>query len=214
MQHRMQYWTHLALGLLVLVSSAGIATAGDQVTAEWNADVPGSSFGSFGGTGFSQARGQTFEAMVDGRIKTIELRLARNSDHSEPIVIELFEVDASDRPVGNPLLSGEFPAAGIPVNVITVPTVFSFDDDVMASAGQRYAITFRPLNLDPNGNNYGVNGGVNENATYEEGSALRSADGGATWIVETISDWGFRVTVDDATPVEAGSWGIVRGLYR
>jgi hypothetical protein len=204
----------LTLGLVLVSTFAAIASANDLVTAEWNADVAGTSFGSFGGTGFSQARGQTFEATVDGRVKSIELRLARNSDHSEPIVIELFAVDASDKPVGSALLSGQFPAAEIPVNVITAPSLFSFDDELMLSAGQRYAITFRPLNLDPNGNNYGVNGGVNENATYEAGSALRSADGGATWIVETIIDWGFRVTVDDSTPVEAGSWGVVRSLYR
>jgi hypothetical protein len=208
----MRHWIHVTLGL-VLVSSAGTASAGNQVTAEWNADVSGSTSGSFGGTGFSQARGQTFEATVDGRVETIELRLARNSDHSEPIVIELFEVDATDKPVGSALMNGEFPAADIPVTVIMAPAIFSFDDGAMLSAGQRYAVTFRPLNLDPSGNNYAVNGSVNDDATYEQGSALRSADAGATWIVETITDWGFRVVVDDTTPVEAGSWGVIKSLY-
>jgi hypothetical protein len=209
----MYYWKHLTLGLL-LALFAGTAALGSQVTAEWNADVSGSTAGSFGGTGFSQARGQTFEATVAGRVETIELRLARTTDHSEPIVIEIFEVDATDEPVGDALMGAEFPASSMPVAIITEPTLFPFDNGAMLSAGERYAVTFRPLNLAPDGNNYIVNGSFDDEATYEQGSSLRSADAGATWIVETLTDWGFRVVVDETTPVEAGSWGVIKSLYR
>jgi hypothetical protein len=208
----MYRWIHIMLGL-ALAAGPGTAVADSLVTAEWNLDVPGTAFGSFGGTGFSQARGQTFTATVDGRVETIELRIARNSDHSEPIVIELFEVDAAGKPAGDALMSGEFPAASMPVDVISSPTVFTFANGSMVAAGERYAITCAPLTLDPGGNNYHVNGGVGDNATYAEGSALRSADAGASWIVETTSDWGFRVVVDETTPVENTSWSAVKRLF-
>ena len=196
-----------------LLSSAPLAHADPVVTAEW-VDASAPSYGSFGGPGFSQARGQTFEATEEGRVVSIDLHIARNFDHSEPLVIEVFDTGADGRPMGDPLMSQPFPAETIPDDISDPVTRFVFDSGAMLLAGQTYAVVFRPQALDPEANNYVVRGGLNENATYEGGNALRSADGGATWIVATNADWIFRVSVEGATPIEHASWGVIKNHYR
>lgn len=210
----MHRWISSTLALAMLCTTA-TAFADPQVTAEWNIEVPGSSFGSFGGAGgLSEGRGQTFEATVDGRVVTIELRIARSSEHDTPIIIALHDVDQSGEPTGPALMSAEFAADDMPVNVIAEPTVFAFDSGATVMAGQSYAITCIPATPDPGGNNYFLNGSSSDGATYEQGHSLRTSDGGATWVASTISDWGFRVVVDDATAVEAATWSSIKDLFR
>jgi hypothetical protein len=197
-----------------LVLGSSQAQAGSVVTAEWAADTIAGAYGSFGGAGASEVRGQTFQATEPGRVASIALRVGRSTDHDEPLLVELHALDAG-RPAGAALMSQVFPAEMMPVGFVgTTPPVFAFDAGAELVAGESYAITFRPVTLDPETNVYFANGGVNDDATYADGTALRSADGGATWIVESIIDWGFRVQVDGATPIERGSWGTLKNRYR
>lgn len=202
----------LALAAALLLAPAP-ALAGSDVAAEWGVDQQHTSNGSLGGVGASEMRGQSFEANVSGRIVSISLRVARSFVHDEPFRIQLFDLDGDGKPTGSARMSEVFAAEEITTEFPVAPTVFDVAAGATITAGERYAITFGPVELDPEFNNYYVNGGFGVAATYEDGAALRSADAGATWVVETNLDWAFRVSVDPATPVAAASWGSLKARF-
>lgn len=201
---------------LPMPRSAAALTA----TAEWGLDDTSlNGYGAFGGCyspNPSAWRGQTFTADTAGRLISASIRVFRSPSYDIGLRVEIYAVDGSGYPAGDPLYAEEDPTpnlhSGQPAEVYTM--TFSGDTPIL-QAGHDYALVFTaPAGTAQNGNRYTLNGRFDTGATYAGGQGIvRACDGGVWTVQSTSADWGFRVTVDETVGVESSSWGTLKTRF-
>ena len=201
--------TFLAVSLVWLPGAAQAAA----VSAEFNPSSGNSSYGGFGKDGSIDSRAQIFLATVGGRVDSVSLRVSRDVENAGDLVIAIAEADTGGLPTGDPLGSITVPEAEVQLNAYALQT-FSFGDTgPLLVAGRKYAIVVTPVTLNPDTSPFGLNGANHESVDYPDGNSAYRLGAGAAWNYTDITNYVFRVVVDETTPVERTSWGGVKRRF-
>jgi hypothetical protein len=199
--------------LTVAALTPPAAARASAVSAEFNPPSGNNSYGGFGREGSIDSRAQIFLATVGGRVDSVSLRVYRNLESAGALVIAITEADTGGLPTGDPLGSITVPEAEVQLNAYALQT-FSFGTaGPVLTAGRKYAIVLTPVTLNPGTAPFGLNGANRANVDYPDGNSAYRFGAGTAWNVSDITNYVFRVTVDQTTPVERTSWGGVKARY-
>jgi hypothetical protein len=134
---------------------------------------------------------QTFAPTQNHKLTSLILDLYRIGNPQGNLTIEIYNVDAEGKPTGSPLATMQITAMSIPTSLTQMEFVLPSWIDL--SAETTYAIVLKcPQGSDDNR----IHWAVSNNNPYARGTRVYSNDGGATWIVDSASDfwfeeWGF-----------------------
>jgi len=70
-----------------------------------------------------------------------------------------------------------------------------------------------PVTLDPDTSPFGLNGANRASVDYPDGNSAFRFGAGTAWNFSDLTNYVFRVVVDDTTPVQRSSWGGVKRRF-